>query len=139
MMHAVSKKQRIVTNEDSELRNNPFGSLASALEKVPEHPPSADVAPAPGEPPFPSLTSNGLRGKIVVRREKKGRGGKTATLVEGIELEPAALRALTTRLKKAIGCGGTVEGTTIVLTGAQTDRVRAWLEEQGASGVIPGN
>jgi predicted translation initiation factor SUI1 len=135
---AVSKKQRICTNDDSELRNNPFGSLASALGEVLESAATDATPPAPVERRA-TPKREGLRGKIVVRREKKGRGGRTATLIEGILLEPAALQELTVRLKKSLACGGTLEGTTIVLTGAQTDRVRTWLQEQGAVRVIVGN
>jgi predicted translation initiation factor SUI1 len=137
----VSKKQRICTNDDSELRNNPFGSLASALGEVLGAAATDEMDDTPSAPIEGRATpkQGGLRGKIVVRREKKGRGGRTATLIEGILLEPADLQELTVRLKKSLACGGTLEGTTIVLTGAQTDRVRTWLQEQGALRVIVGN
>jgi translation initiation factor 1 len=140
----VSKKQRICTNDDSELRSNPFGSLARALGEeleaaaTDETDETDETASAPVEGRA-TPKEGGLRGKIVVRREKKGRGGRTATLIEGILLEPADLQGLTVRLKKSLACGGTLEGTTIVLTGAQTDRVRTWLQEQGAVRVIVGN
>lgn len=133
----MSKKQRIATDDNSQLRSNPFAALAGALADVPEaavssSPPEVAVEASHAEPQV-------LRGKLIVRREKKGRGGKTATIIEGLMLEPDALLAFAQRLKKTLGCGGTIEGTTIVLTGAQTERVRDWLEREGATKVIVGN
>lgn len=43
------------------------------------------------------------------------------------------------RMKKDFGCGAHVEGSNVVLQGAQTDRVRAWLIARGAEKVVVGN
>lgn len=77
--------------------------------------------------------------KIVVRREKKGRGGKTVTVVSGVELPVAKLELLARALRKGLGCGSTLEGAAIVLQGDITDRARAWLEAHGAKKVVVGN
>ncbi len=92
--------------------------------------PSAAPAPVPptAAPTAPSLPLAKV-GKLVVSREKKGRGGKTVTVVSG--LGPLADGTALT-LKKFLGCGATLEEDVIVLQGDQVQRTAAWLESQGA-------
>ena len=75
---------------------------------------------------------------LVVRREKKGRGGKTVTVVEGWAAE-AELEPLARRMARALGCGGGTEGEAVILQGDQTDRAARWLEGEGADRVVKGN
>lgn len=133
----MSKKPRIPTDGAPPLSSNPFAALGGALGELPAGaPPSA----APSEVPAPaSAPSSTLRGKIVVRREKKGRGGKAVTVIEGLRRPAEALEDMARQLRRTLGCGAHVEGETIVLTGAQSERVRDWLTAQGASHVVIGN
>jgi len=78
-------------------------------------------------------------GKIVVRRERKGRGGKTVTLVSGIERPSAELERIARAMRKALGCGSTLEGVTIVLQGDIVPRVQAWLQSHGATRIVLGS
>ena len=78
-------------------------------------------------------------GKIVVRRERKGRGGKTVTLISGIERPPAQLDEIARAMRKALGCGSTVEGNLIILQGDIVPRAQAWLQEHGATKIVLGN
>lgn len=71
--------------------------------------------------------------KMVVRRSRKGRGGKTVTLVEGIT---AGATQVLGRLKKELGCGGRVEDGVVVLQGDNRERVARWLESQGVKKVV---
>ena len=48
-------------------------------------------------------------GIVRVRRETKGRGGKTVTTVSGVPLGGEALRSLASDLKRRCGTGGTVK------------------------------
>ena len=68
-------------------------------------------------------------GKIVakLRMEKKGRGGKTVTVVAGLPRNAAFLTELCQELKRACGTGGTVSEDTIELQGDLRDRVREYL------------
>ena len=77
--------------------------------------------------------------KIVLRREKKGRGGKTATVVEGIKRPPSALDRIARDLRKALGCCASVEGDTIVVQGDMAARIEPWLVARGAKKVVIGN
>jgi translation initiation factor 1 len=76
--------------------------------------------------------------RAVVRLERKGRGGKEATVVEKLALAPATLSAWADEAKRALGCGGAVEEDVIVLQGDQRERVRRWLEAKGVRKVILG-
>ncbi len=66
-----------------------------------------------------------------VSRESKGRGGKTVTLVRGLNLDDAALQALGKQLRAACGAGGTVKDGVIEVQGDHRDRVVTWLLAQG--------
>jgi translation initiation factor 1 len=103
-----------------------LGALLKARGFTPSEP-----APAPAAPD--------LAGKIVLRRERKGRGGKTVTIVSGVTLPPPALDTLARDLRKALGTGAAVEGRDIVVHGDQTERLHAWLLAHGATKVVIGN
>lgn len=66
-----------------------------------------------------------------IQRERKGRGGKTVTVVRDLQLAPEDLAALAKRLKAAIGSGGTVKDGNIEIQGDHRQRVAAELQKLG--------
>jgi translation initiation factor 1 len=78
-------------------------------------------------------------GKITLRREKKGRGGKTVTVIAGLNWPTRQLDELARTLRKAFGCGSSVAGDTVVLQGDMTARAERWLLDHGARQVVIGN
>lgn len=111
--------------------DNPFAKLAGlkgALPTGPVEQPPDDVEPK----------AAALAGKIVVRRERAGRGGKTVTIIEGVALVGDALLDFAKELKKALGCGAAVEGSAIVLQGEHEERARELLVAKGAKQVVLG-
>ncbi len=72
-------------------------------------------------------------GRIVakLRMEKKGRGGKTVTVVYDLPDNAAFLKALAQELKRACGTGGAVSENTIELQGDLRERVREHLTQKG--------
>jgi len=121
----AKKKKTVDTSASDALKHNPFAALAGA--DLPSGPAPAEAsAAAPDEPTSPLFD-----GKVVVRREKKGRGGKTVTRVSGVAA--AQREALMGRMKKALGCGATVEGDDVVLLGSLVDRAADWLASEGAT------
>ena len=66
-----------------------------------------------------------------LRMEKKGRGGKTVTVVDGLPGNALFLKELGHELKRACGTGGTVLETSIELQGDLRDRVREFLLKKG--------
>jgi translation initiation factor 1 len=98
----------------------------------------APAAPTPATSETEKIDFGGAT-KIVLRREKKGRGGKTATVVEGIKRPPSALERIARDLRKLLGCGASVEGNTIVVQGDMAARIEPWLVARGAKKVVIGN
>jgi len=62
-------------------------------------------------------------GTVRVRRESKGRGGKTVTCISGVPLTGAELAALAAALKKRCGCGGTLKDGVIEIQGEHVEAV----------------
>jgi translation initiation factor 1 len=71
--------------------------------------------------------------KIVakLRMEKKGRGGKTVTVVDGLPQNAAFLKTLSQELKRACGAGGAVQEGAIEIQGDLRERVRDLLVKKG--------
>jgi translation initiation factor 1 len=70
-------------------------------------------------------------GVVRIGREKQGRGGKTVTVVRGLDLDDAALAALGQRLRSACGAGGCVKDGAVEVQGDHAERIMAWLAAQG--------
>ena len=66
-----------------------------------------------------------------LRMEKKGRGGKTVTVVYDLPQNEAFLKELGQELKKACGTGGAVADNTIELQGDMRNRAREVLLRKG--------
>jgi len=63
--------------------------------------------------------------------EKKGRGGKTVTVVYGLPQNAEFLKELCQELKRACGTGGTVVEGGVELQGDLRPRVRDVLAQRG--------
>lgn len=99
----------------------------------------------PGElnTPFASLNLPGLPpgkptpppklGRVVLRKEKAHRGGKTVLVVHDFapQITGAQIEELARQLKKTCGCGGTVRDRAIEIQGDQPAKIRALLEAEG--------
>ena len=68
-----------------------------------------------------------------LRREKKGRGGKTLTVVYGLPRNAAVLKELAQELKRVCGTGGAPGEDSVELQGDLRDRVREYLTKKGFS------
>jgi translation initiation factor 1 len=66
-----------------------------------------------------------------VRRETKGRGGKTVTSISGVPLAEDALRELASALKKRCGCGGALKDGVIEIQGDHVELLLAELQARG--------
>ena len=66
-----------------------------------------------------------------LRMEKKGRGGKTVTVVYGLPQNAAFLKVLCGELKRACGTGGAVVDGGVEVQGELRDRVRDALAKKG--------
>lgn len=102
---------------------SPFASLEIA--GIPKAPPPAPAARLAGP------AAGGTR--LVVRREKSGRGGKTVLVISGFPRTWTSthIAELASRLKRALGTGGSSEAGTIEIQGDDPARLRALLEGEG--------
>lgn len=66
-----------------------------------------------------------------LRMEKKGRGGKTMTVVDGLPRNTEFLKTLCADLKRLCGTGGAVADGAIELQGDLRDRLRPHLAAKG--------
>jgi translation initiation factor 1 len=80
-----------------------------------------------------SARDTALPSRIVakLRMEKKGRGGKTVTVVYDLPRNAAFLKELAAELKRACGTGGAVVENTVEIQGDLRDRIRALLAAKG--------
>lgn len=136
MAKSSDKKNKLEVREAGQgaaLKHNPFGALGgtAAPTVVEANQASATPPPASAEPE-PAAKS---RGRLILRREKKGRGGKVVVIVAGLRasahLAESEIEKLAQYLKQQLGCGGAVErvsnDTEIVIQGDQPARVAELL------------
>jgi translation initiation factor 1 len=69
--------------------------------------------------------------KVRVYMEKKGRSGKTVTLIKGLSLAAPQLDALCKELKGKCGVGGKREGREIMIQGDQRKKVMDTMLNKG--------
>ena len=72
-------------------------------------------------------------GIVRIRLEKKGRKGKSVTLVSGLPLNETQLKDLAGEMKKKCGSGGAVKEAVIELQGDHVSFALTYLKEKGFS------
>ncbi|MGB1127784.1 MAG: translation initiation factor [Opitutales bacterium] len=125
--------KRVATDGGDGLANNVFANIG--LEPLPEGRPGQTVSTdAAGKRTAAS------KGRVDLRREKSGRGGKTVTCLSAFSthLPLSELERLAFDLKKRCACGGTLKGRMIELQGDVRDRVLPELEKRGYKPVLAG-
>ena len=70
-------------------------------------------------------------GIVRIRRETKGRGGKTVTSVSGVPLDAPALKNLAKALKSRCGTGGSVKDGVIEIQGDHRETLVQEMKKQG--------
>ncbi|MEM6716313.1 MAG: translation initiation factor, partial [Cyanobacteria bacterium P01_C01_bin.147] len=68
---------------------------------------------------------------VKVEVSRKGRGGKTVTVISGFQHRPETLKALAKKLKAQCGTGGTAKDNLVEIQGDQADTVLAALQKAG--------
>ncbi len=135
------RKKVEVSRPAMPLQHNPFAMLGEldALKSLPKPPEPEPAKPAaepsrPAKPTKPVHAKNS-RGRLILRREKKDRGGKVVVVVSGFTELPGAnavmIGNLAKELKGKLGCGGSFDRQEIVLQGDRAAAVNALLEELG--------
>jgi translation initiation factor 1 len=71
-------------------------------------------------------------------RDRKGRGGKTVTVIRDLQLSPDDLTALGKQLKKKCGAGGSIKDGSIEIQGDHREEVAAELIKLGYKAKLAG-
>ena len=71
-------------------------------------------------------------------RDRKGRGGKTVTVIRDLQLSPDDLTALGKQLKKNCGAGGSIKDGNIEIQGDHREKVAAELVKLGYKAKLAG-
>ena len=108
-----SEKDRMVYSE--------FGSAAN---------PNAFERPAQELPPNQQ--------NVRIQASRKGRKGKTVTVVTGFQAKPETLNTLMKQLKAQCGAGGTVKDNEIEIQGDHTQKILQTLVQLGYKAKISG-
>jgi len=69
--------------------------------------------------------------KVTVRLDRKSRGGKSVTVIEGLRMPGKEREVLLKQLKVKLGTGGTVKDDTLEIQGDHRDILMAALEKMG--------
>ncbi len=88
------------------------------------------------ERPVPELPPN--QQNLKVQASRKGRKGKTVTVISGFQVKPETLEALAKQLKAQCGTGGTVKENAIEIQGDHTQKLVQVLATLGYKAKISG-
>ncbi len=136
-MSRPKDKKVDVSHSATPLQSNPFALLGEldALKNLPEV--SSEKTPQPVKPGVEPSAPKKSRGRLILRREKKDRGGKVVVVVYGFAelhgFSAVMIADLARELKGKLGCGGSFDRQEIVLQGDRCADVAALLEELGFS------
>ena len=90
------------------------------------------------KPAHSSTASNPSKQGIRIRRESKGRGGKTVSIIDGLPLDEKSLKVLMKKLKGALGTGGAVKNGSLEIQGEHREKLLLLLEKEGFKAKISG-
>ena len=68
---------------------------------------------------------------VRIRRESKGRGGKTVCVIDGLSLPEPQLKTLLKKLKGQLGTGGAIKDGNLEIQGDHRDKLLNLLEKEG--------
>lgn len=127
------KRKEVLSTGNASSFHQPFAALAGLKDSLPRG--------AEEEAPSPEQASGGddrAPARAVIRRSKKGRGGREVTEVSHLGLPPEVLATWSRELRTQLGCGGAVEEDVLIVHGDQRDRVEAWLKARGVRSITRG-
>jgi len=69
--------------------------------------------------------------KVTLRLDRKGRSGKTVTVVEGLQMPQKKMEELLRQLKARLGTGGTTKDQSLEIQGDHRDMLMSSLKAMG--------
>ena len=86
----------------------------------------------------PSPIKNPNKQGVRIMRESKGRGGKSVSVITGLNLDKDALKNLGKTLKAQLGTGGAIKDGNIEIQGDHREKLLELLEKQSIKAKIAG-
>lgn len=86
----------------------------------------------------PEAIKNPAKQGVRIRRESKGRGGKSVCVIDGLTLDQEELKQLLKQLKGHLGCGGAVKGDCLEIQGDHREKLLLLLEQAGHRAKLAG-
>ncbi|MBN2102438.1 hypothetical protein JW835_00185 [bacterium] len=114
MKHSLQKNSRLVYSTDQIENNDPRCDEPKSLYDCQK-----------------DTSLSKTDGIVRVRREVKGRKGKTVTTISGFPLPSEQLNRLASELKQSCGTGGSVKAGIIIIQGDHRKKIIPWLEKKG--------
>jgi translation initiation factor 1 len=99
-----------------------------STDPEPTAPAPKEAAPRNLAAPFPTRQQNN---PVRVFIERKGRGGKTVSVIKGVMSPPHGKEALVKLLKNKLGTGGAVKDEDVEIQGDHRDKLVELLNELG--------
>jgi translation initiation factor 1 len=78
-----------------------------------------------------SPDDSSVDGILRIKRETKGRGGKTVTTISGFDENDDVVKKLASHLKNLCGTGGSAKNGVIMIQGDHREAIKTELEKQG--------
>lgn len=101
-----------------------------ALSSLAAQFPAGEESPTPENAPDTPVAAV-QKTPVHIFLERKGRGGKTATIICDLTLDDEDLRQLAAELKRSLGCGGSARGGEILIQGDRVAECRRMLAARG--------
>lgn len=98
-----------------------LGNPENAPEEPKEKPKGADIFIA--------------KSTIRVHLEKKGRGGKSVSIIRGLEMTNSMMKEIERALKSVCGVGGSQKNNEIIIQGDKRDKIIEYLKSRGATNI----
>lgn len=106
--------------------NDWMAALAALKGSMP-----ADSTPEAEEPAAEAVEAPGQTGRLDVVLDRKGRKGKSATIIEGFTLPDEEVEQICSALKRQLGTGGSWREGEILIQGDRRDDVLRFLTARG--------
>ena len=118
-------KRKSKSDRSSSAKKNPI-----AYQEFGARPNPATARPVTELPP--------QQQNIRIQASRKGRKGKTVTVIDGFQLLPETLATLLKQVKTQCGTGGTIKENTIEIQGDRREQVLQILTQLGYKAKISG-
>ena len=126
----MSKKQKkirgggLVYSTNKETMEDLFAGINLGSGQIESHAENLDAEETNSPPIY-------LQDRVRVWIDRKSRGGKEVTIIQGIQAPEDYLKEIATYIKTKCGVGGSVKAEEIIIQGNQRDKVIAILIDRG--------